>query len=75
MKQGDYLFGAGFTGIKERIMKMKVKDLIKKLKTFNPNKNVCIYHQKLDDNYWDMDIQDDECNNTDVRITPFIKGE
>ena len=54
---------------------MKVKDLIKKLKTFNPNKNVCIYHQKLDDNYWDMDIQDDECNDTDVRITPYIEGE
>ena len=54
---------------------MKVKDLIKKLETFNPNKNVCIYHQKLDDNYWDMDIQDDECNNTDVRITPYFEGE
>ena len=52
---------------------MKVKDLIRRLKKFNQEKDIVFYNKLLDENHWECDIQNDECNNTDVRIYPLVE--
>ena len=56
-----------------RIKIMKVKDLIRRLKKFDQEKDIVFYNKLLDENHWECDIQNDECNNEDVRICPLVE--
>jgi hypothetical protein len=49
---------------------MKVKNLIKRLKGFNQNKEIVFYHDQLE-NIWECDIENDSSNNDDVVITIY----
>jgi hypothetical protein len=49
---------------------MKVKNLIKRLKQFNQNKEIVFYNDQLE-NMWECDIENDGCNNRDVVITIY----
>ena len=54
---------------------MTVKELIKELSKFPPNKKVVVWNETLDDNYWRIDISEDEINNADVVLYPNNKKE
>ena len=54
---------------------MTVKELIKELSKFPPNKKVVVWNEALDDNYWRIDISEDEINNADVVLYPNNKKE
>ena len=46
---------------------MNVKELIKKLREFDENLDVCVYHPELE-NMWDMDIRNNEGETEYVEI-------
>ena len=49
---------------------MKVKNLIKRLKQFDQNKEIVFYNDQLE-NMWECDIENDSSNNDDVVITTY----
>ena len=54
---------------------MKVKELIKELSKFPQDKKVVVWNETLDNNYWRIDISEDEVNNADVVLYPNNKKE
>ena len=52
---------------------MKVKDLIRRLKKFDQEKDIVFYNKLLDEKHWECDIQNDEWNTEDVRICPLVE--
>tara|TARA_R100001244_G_scaffold14616_1_gene16264 strand:- start:827 stop:988 length:162 start_codon:yes stop_codon:yes gene_type:complete len=46
---------------------MKIKKLIKKLKQFDENLDICVYHPELE-NMWDMEIRNNEGETKYVEI-------
>jgi len=54
---------------------MTVKELIKELSKFPQNKKVVVWNETLDNNYWRIDISEDEINNADVVLYPNNKKE
>jgi len=49
---------------------MTVKELIEELSKFPQDKRIVVWNETLDDNYWRIDISEDEINNTDVVLYP-----
>ena len=49
---------------------MTVKELIEELSKFPQDKRIVVWNETLDDNYWYIDISEDEINNADVVLYP-----
>ena len=54
---------------------MKVKDLVKRLQLENQELDVVFYNEKMDDNHWGCELNEDDFNNNDLIIVPTIEEE
>tara|TARA_X000001382_G_scaffold13814_1_gene8926 strand:+ start:458 stop:625 length:168 start_codon:yes stop_codon:yes gene_type:complete len=54
---------------------MKVKDLVRLLLLENQELDVVFYNEKLDDNHWGCELNEDDVNNKDLVIYPTIEEE
>jgi len=54
---------------------MKVKELIKKLQSQNQELDVVFWNTTLNENHWGCEINQDDCNNTDLIIVPTIEED
>jgi len=54
---------------------MKVKDLVKKLLLEDQELDVVFYNERMDDNHWGCELNEDDVNNKDLVIVPTIEEE
>ena len=54
---------------------MKVKDLVRRLLLENQELDVVFYNERMDDNHWGCELNEDDVNNKDLVIVPTIEEE